>query len=1144
MVRPRLGVRALNTDGLREMKLGNSYTRGCWAFVVPALIGAGLIGCSSTSQPDETEEVGSSSAALVNDVLFAAFDLGADGFAYADDGFRSSNAPAYASGAWGSGQGKTGGGLRLDLGGLDNATISGISGGFARSFTLTAKTRLLLTFDYRLSQSPHYESDERTELLASVDGALRGISPNDYVKRIVGDGENGPEITTGWVSVQVELGELPAGSHVLRLGGYNNKKTAANEASSLALDNVRVSVTTATTPPAPLACDTAACCPAGTNPVVYGNESNVLHNVTNNLCLVTAGGSDVVFSSASGTTVLGGDGDDTITAGAGAKVRAGAGRDTVNGFSSSTVLGGPGDDTITAANGTNFIYPGAGIDTVAGGTGDDTVVIYDLCEVSWGDRIDAGTGFDTLITPVPVAQLTARGVTIANFEKVVVQANSCKSECVDNACSSHGTCQEGSSTGQIKCACEVGRSGASCQIDGEPTAYPESPGKPIQGYSFCQESGFALVDSGDPAHPERRKIAYGSAAPGCEPRFCRLDATGVEQPVASPSEAELNAAPAAGASCPAMAPTQVKDCAVNKKTLLPGSCVNDVDCPATYVCARVCLDESCGSSTKQCGKPSESCAGLPSEGSCDNVGFRMCSEPNAVGATSATLLDTAAPEVKTPPAAPVPRVLPPYVGLSEVDACRGPGEPLKAQQDDPWNRGDDGSSTFGIYFEPTLNQIASFTPRALGQATFEVGAGAGFRAGVKVFGKELDALVADAHAKLSTCERDVKASIIVLGDEIVAENLSVENDALKKACGTAEGLWIKALPALTNANRIAREARQQFDKFGPTKALCGRVRDRLLQQLDPNSDVQRAPDKILTDISPDALDCDNAPESAAVLATNILIESYSRWQQNYLSSFADYKALRQQFSATDSRSLGSRTPFSIFGYSQTFFVGPIPITIDARVFGEYGINGGISYALELGAMPKASGDLNIGPHFAIQASIFAGVGIPAASIGVEGKLNLITVDPSLKVGITLQGQVTADPRSLDGTAWAGPALLGFPQQAVKWQVPWHYGAYLDLQSLDGTFDAVARINLFFFKKTFRKNIFRWSGLHFRKELTSGGSDSPMARSAEDSSFGQFGDLVGFTGVAPVSLADAPSNGDVNAIYFGTMPGDVCTQGPK
>jgi hypothetical protein len=57
---------------------------------------------------------------------------------------------------------------------------------------------------------------------------------------VTGNGNGGAAITTGWQQVQISLGTLPAGTHTLILGGYNNKKNSATESTTILIDDVTV----------------------------------------------------------------------------------------------------------------------------------------------------------------------------------------------------------------------------------------------------------------------------------------------------------------------------------------------------------------------------------------------------------------------------------------------------------------------------------------------------------------------------------------------------------------------------------------------------------------------------------------------------------------------------------------------------------------------------------------------------------------------------------------------------------------------------------------------------------------------------------------------------------------------------------------
>lgn len=172
-------------------------------------------------------------------IVDARFDVGADGFVYVDDAFRAAKQPAYASGARTTTGGFSGGGLRVQLGGVDANIILNMAGGWRRLFTLAVPQHLILTLRYRLDQATPYESDEYSQVLAAVDGKLvSNVTARDYLAKLSGDGESGPALTTGWRTATIDLGTLSAGSHNVTVGGFNNKKTSFNEFSTIFIDEV------------------------------------------------------------------------------------------------------------------------------------------------------------------------------------------------------------------------------------------------------------------------------------------------------------------------------------------------------------------------------------------------------------------------------------------------------------------------------------------------------------------------------------------------------------------------------------------------------------------------------------------------------------------------------------------------------------------------------------------------------------------------------------------------------------------------------------------------------------------------------------------------------------------------------------------
>ena len=176
-------------------------------------------------------------------LLDESFDVDTAGFTYVDDAFRSTHEPSYASGGRIASGGYSGGALRVALGGLDNSTIVGMSGGWQTNFTLNeAADAVFLTLRYALTQASDYESDELSQALVRVDGTLYGQGGYDYLAQIVGNGNGGGAQSTGWQVFQANLGSLAPGNHALTIGGYNNKKTYNNESTEILIDDVLLSL--------------------------------------------------------------------------------------------------------------------------------------------------------------------------------------------------------------------------------------------------------------------------------------------------------------------------------------------------------------------------------------------------------------------------------------------------------------------------------------------------------------------------------------------------------------------------------------------------------------------------------------------------------------------------------------------------------------------------------------------------------------------------------------------------------------------------------------------------------------------------------------------------------------------------------------
>ena len=186
------------------------------------------------------DDVSITAAAPSGSLLTATFDSDSQGFGYADDAFRGTAQPGYASGAWVASGGHSGGALRVILGGLDTEIVTGISGGWSRSFTVATAGPVNVSFWFKLTQSPDYEAVELSQVLVSVDGMLYGSGTHDDVAQIGGNGNDGIDESSGWQLFSTDLATLGAGSHTLTLGGYNNRKSYTNETTEVLVDDVKV----------------------------------------------------------------------------------------------------------------------------------------------------------------------------------------------------------------------------------------------------------------------------------------------------------------------------------------------------------------------------------------------------------------------------------------------------------------------------------------------------------------------------------------------------------------------------------------------------------------------------------------------------------------------------------------------------------------------------------------------------------------------------------------------------------------------------------------------------------------------------------------------------------------------------------------
>jgi len=132
----------------------------------------------------------------------------------------------------------------VSIGGLDDHDICDMSGGFTTNFTVDSDASgTTVTFDYRMIMGENYESNEFGEVWVAIDGQRIEFNGNDYVTKVSGDGNGGNEYDSGWQTVTIDVGDLPAGEHSITLGGYNNLKTYHDEELEVRFTDLQVTGT-------------------------------------------------------------------------------------------------------------------------------------------------------------------------------------------------------------------------------------------------------------------------------------------------------------------------------------------------------------------------------------------------------------------------------------------------------------------------------------------------------------------------------------------------------------------------------------------------------------------------------------------------------------------------------------------------------------------------------------------------------------------------------------------------------------------------------------------------------------------------------------------------------------------------------------
>ncbi|MFQ6550866.1 family 16 glycosylhydrolase [Aestuariibius insulae] len=172
-------------------------------------------------------------ALAVDMPILETFSTDRGGFHYSDSAFR--NATAHDEAALSQPRGRIG--VALGQGEFVD-TVEDLSGGWSRSFTLSEPMQVTLDLGYRLRMRGPFTNPARAEALVKLNETLH------LVNEITVDGQTA-RADTGDQTARLDLGVLPAGTHVLTLGGYLSRRTSEAERANVSFDDVRLSLSPA-----------------------------------------------------------------------------------------------------------------------------------------------------------------------------------------------------------------------------------------------------------------------------------------------------------------------------------------------------------------------------------------------------------------------------------------------------------------------------------------------------------------------------------------------------------------------------------------------------------------------------------------------------------------------------------------------------------------------------------------------------------------------------------------------------------------------------------------------------------------------------------------------------------------------------------
>ena len=672
------------------------------------------------------------------------------------------------------------------------------------------------------------------------------------------------------------------------------------------------------------------------------------------------------------------------------------------------------------------------------------------------------------------------------------------------------------------------------------------------------------LHEGADGEPTWERIEYVDSDCPDQQKFCNSEG----EVIPDPSEAQLNAAPDPGESCSAFG-AHSGACPVDPSTV-GGECSTDIDCATGEVCAEVCASPTCASTVRACGRPYESCASLPLEESdCQSEAIYEC--PNE-GFTGALNLSEAIESIPTTSALPDTFDIPPeeQVQIQPFESaasgfCSAPSRPFEELSVVTAADRNEGSPMIGFGFE-TISDVKSNLglKEFFGEGDFSLSTEFGVKAVFNAFGNKLDIFSAAVGAGVEPCGWAFDVPVKLFGERIdVTSLLSFDSESppslgdtwfQPKADGSIE------TPDFGNPACNAEFEERDDNASGAHKALFAakNVREFFLEHGATVDLCERTNFELGTDYN--CLDPAVLQEQGANVA-NAWVDDYRRKSETFFRAQAALDAKKQNYStALRARLYDVGADYTLLAAQASIPVAFFQVQLSAEAFGGWGMVGEMQAGLDYsGGLPFAdmftqddveqpfiplNGDLGffagpvITPGVHLTTLAFAGVGIPGVSIGIEGLVKVVDIKVPNDLRVNLVRVAMDDPRDRESSDWSGELLEGAPPAKVyDWQWSASYGSRIDLEALSGAINLAARVRLLFFKKTFRKRLFDWTGYTHSFFLAGEQTDGHPLRG--DILFGTYADPVAFAEIPRLAGNEVINSPDMGAKYPGVLGNEEC-----